>query len=110
MAGWVDSYLKPVGDEQWAKMQMVEFGGMEEALFNLYAITGKEQHLALARRFDHKKFFDPLAEGKDELKGLHAKDRKSTRLNSSHGYISYAVFCLKKKKTNTEQRAIDRLL
>src|SRR2546422_3327419 len=28
-------------------------------------------------------------------------DRKSTRLNSSHGYISYAVFCLKKKKNNT---------
>src|SRR2546422_4500108 len=28
-------------------------------------------------------------------------DRKSTRLNSSHGYISYAVFCLKKKKTQT---------
>src|SRR2546422_6503807 len=27
-------------------------------------------------------------------------DRKSTRLNSSHGYISYAVFCLKKKKQN----------
>src|SRR5687768_18230988 len=29
---------------------------------------------------------------------LFTKDRKSTRLNSSHGYISYAVFCLKKKK------------
>src|SRR2546422_1716475 len=29
-----------------------------------------------------------------------ARDRKSTRLNSSHGYISYAVFCLKKKKKN----------
>src|SRR2546429_4598215 len=29
------------------------------------------------------------------------RDRKSTRLNSSHGYISYAVFCLKKKKKNT---------
>src|SRR2546422_8138405 len=29
-------------------------------------------------------------------------DRKSTRLNSSHGYISYAVFCLKKKKKNKE--------
>src|SRR2546429_5691499 len=28
-----------------------------------------------------------------------AGDRKSTRLNSSHGYISYAVFCLKKKKS-----------
>src|SRR5687768_17889588 len=30
--------------------------------------------------------------------GLPFPDRKSTRLNSSHGYISYAVFCLKKKK------------
>src|SRR2546422_6565276 len=33
-------------------------------------------------------------------RGLNG-DRKSTRLNSSHGYISYAVFCLKKKKNNT---------
>src|SRR2546429_2141928 len=31
------------------------------------------------------------------------RDRKSTRLNSSHGYISYAVFCLKKKKQNLSQ-------
>src|SRR2546422_5262732 len=30
-------------------------------------------------------------------------DRKSTRLNSSHGYISYAVFCLKKKKNTTKE-------
>src|SRR2546422_7860775 len=30
-------------------------------------------------------------------------DRKSTRLNSSHGYISYAVFCLKKKKTTSHK-------
>src|SRR5687768_17942681 len=34
------------------------------------------------------------------------KDRKSTRLNSSHGYISYAVFCLKKKKKQTKDRII----
>src|SRR2546429_5692544 len=32
------------------------------------------------------------------IDGLAMRDRKSTRLNSSHGYISYAVFCLKKKK------------
>src|SRR3989449_8408187 len=31
-----------------------------------------------------------------------SRDRKSTRLNSSHGYISYAVFCLKKKKTRLQ--------
>src|SRR3989449_4917666 len=33
--------------------------------------------------------------------GREMRDRKSTRLNSSHGYISYAVFCLKKKKIKT---------
>src|SRR2546429_4137705 len=36
--------------------------------------------------------------GYDSECRITALDRKSTRLNSSHGYISYAVFCLKKKK------------
>src|SRR2546429_5353353 len=36
------------------------------------------------------------------------KDRKSTRLNSSHGYISYAVFCLKKKKKIIQLISIHR--
>src|SRR2546430_13036584 len=39
--------------------------------------------------------------------GLHEEsdpDRKSTRLNSSHSQISYAVFCLKKKKTSQHER------
>src|SRR2546422_5563878 len=35
------------------------------------------------------------------------RDRKSTRLNSSHGYISYAVFCLKKKKRSTLNMVMD---
>src|SRR2546429_914331 len=35
--------------------------------------------------------------------GRKLTDRKSTRLNSSHGYISYAVFCLKKKKKKKEK-------
>src|SRR3989449_5920722 len=37
----------------------------------------------------------------DALKAAIVLDRKSTRLNSSHGYISYAVFCLKKKNIST---------
>src|SRR2546422_6437585 len=36
-------------------------------------------------------------------------DRKSTRLNSSHGYISYAVFCLKKKKQNSNSHQSAKL-
>src|SRR2546429_6006124 len=42
----------------------------------------------------------------EPLELLQRLDRKSTRLNSSHGYISYAVFCLKKKKK--ESRAYQR--
>src|SRR5256885_11847322 len=41
----------------------------------------------------------PRLTGLDVLRWLHEQDRKSTRLNSSHLVISYAVFCLKKKKT-----------
>src|SRR3712207_7711414 len=39
----------------------------------------------------------------------HRKDRKSTRLNSSHANISYAVFCLKKKKTKKTPISTTRL-
>src|SRR2546427_8502516 len=38
--------------------------------------------------------------------GLPARDRKSTRLNSSHSQISYAVFCLKKKKKPVKHRRL----
>src|SRR2546422_5866834 len=38
--------------------------------------------------------------------GVVVLDRKSTRLNSSHGYISYAVFCLKKKKKPHTKRRV----
>src|SRR2546422_3226400 len=41
---------------------------------------------------------DPDAYYQGKPHALVIGDRKSTRLNSSHGYISYAVFCLKKKK------------
>src|SRR2546429_308847 len=42
---------------------------------------------------------DEPAEKRSKHAAEKAQDRKSTRLNSSHGYISYAVFCLKKKNT-----------
>src|SRR3712207_7545923 len=38
-----------------------------------------------------------------DLGGIEDRDRKSTRLNSSHANISYAVFCLKKKKKSTSR-------
>src|SRR2546429_6040976 len=49
---------------------------------------------------------DPTAVGipreiREDTRVGKRSDRKSTRLNSSHGYISYAVFCLKKKNTKS---------
>src|SRR2546429_6694165 len=45
-----------------------------------------------------------------DLEEHHQVDRKSTRLNSSHGYISYAVFCLKKKKETRTRYYIHQLV
>src|SRR2546430_5181853 len=42
----------------------------------------------------------------DSVRKLHDRDRKSTRLNSSHSQISYAVFCLKKKKNYNKSNSI----
>src|SRR5687768_17916483 len=52
---------------------------------------------------DSREFWQRAEERNEATARLYAdlgltQDRKSTRLNSSHGYISYAVFCLKKKK------------
>src|SRR5256884_3196189 len=59
-----------------------------------------EQVLKSAYVADPLKLYDccPFTDG--------GADRKSTRLNSSHGYISYAVFCLKKKKNRSTTLAI----
>src|SRR5687768_17738072 len=55
------------------------------------------------RQFDHLIQLDAVLTPEDRLlPGLRVQDRKSTRLNSSHGYSSYAVFCLKKKKKKKE--------
>src|SRR3712207_7089527 len=51
----------------------------------------------------------PRGRGQQARGGLRrAGDRKSTRLNSSHANISYAVFCLKKKKKTNENTLIDK--
>jgi len=72
MASWVGRWTGPLSDEHMQRVLEVEQGGMLEVLCNLYAVTGKEQYLRTARRFDHHAVFDPLAQYRDELKGLHA--------------------------------------
>src|SRR5438876_7373381 len=47
---------------------------------------------------------DEAGEDRSRVDVVVGRDRKSTRLNSSHPSISYAVFCLKKKKNNEKQK------
>src|SRR2546422_7887758 len=55
--------------------------------------------LGIPAQFPHRRLGPRSPKSTEFLKPLPIEgDRKSTRLNSSHGYISYAVFCLKKKK------------
>src|SRR2546430_10349067 len=56
-----------------------------------------------ARRPEHHEDRHPLARRPRRPAAARDRDRKSTRLNSSHSQISYAVFCLKKKKKLTTE-------
>lgn len=71
MARWTARFTQPLGDAQMARMLEREYGGMNEVLYNLSAVTGDEEWRDVARRFDHERVFGPLAMGRDELKGLH---------------------------------------
>ncbi|MGA2130969.1 MAG: glycoside hydrolase family 127 protein [Bryobacteraceae bacterium] len=71
MAGWTKRWTDTLSDDDMARVLHVEFGGMNEVLYNLYAVTGVKDYSAAAQRFDHESFYAPLAEGRDELKGLH---------------------------------------
>lgn len=71
IADWVGRWVGPLSDAHMQRVLEVEQGGMLEVLCNLYAVTGNERYLRIARRFDHRALFDPLAGYRDELTGLH---------------------------------------
>jgi DUF1680 family protein len=72
LADWVDWRTHRLSYGQMQMVLQTEFGGLAEALANLYTITGQERYLAAAQRFYHAIVLDPLAEGMDNLPGLQA--------------------------------------
>ncbi len=71
-AGWAYKKLSTLSAGERTTMLRNEFGGVGEAFYNLYAVTGSEEHLWLARFFYHSDVIDPLAERRNELDGKHA--------------------------------------
>src|SRR5687768_13522764 len=105
----IDSYLTHLTVERWLAANSVDSYARDLALLGAFA-AGRETPLDRLARADLEALVrDLMAEGRSPrsvaravacFRGFYRylviEDRKSTRLNSSHGYISYAVFCLKK--------------
>jgi len=71
MARWMGRWTIGISEPQMQRILRTEYGGTNEALYNLAAITGNWRYFETAQRFEQPSFFDPLAGHRDELKGLH---------------------------------------
>jgi DUF1680 family protein len=69
---WCETVTTGLSEEQMQRMLGQEHGGMNEVLADVYAITGNEKYLRLARRFCHQAVLDPLKRHEDQLTGKHA--------------------------------------
>jgi uncharacterized protein len=72
MVAWTDWRTGRLSEEQMQRTLETEFGGMNEVLANLSAVTGNPRYLVVAKRFDHHAVMDAAAQGRDTLTGLHA--------------------------------------
>src|SRR5689334_11565588 len=91
MGGWFRKEVKEVADLNGIKMRIAGLAGQVMAKLGVVP-----QQLAGGD------IYPALEKGTIDAAGELLRDRKSTRLNSSHSSISYAVFCLKKKKRSPE--------
>jgi uncharacterized protein len=69
LADWVDRRTRNLSYQHMQSILETEFGGLPEALANLYAITGDQATLKTAERFYHARFLDPLSANVDHLDG-----------------------------------------
>jgi DUF1680 family protein len=72
MAQWAQEFFLGISAEQRQRVLRTEYGGMNEVLVNLAAVTRKDRYIDAAHAFEQPGFLDPLAGRRDELQGLHA--------------------------------------
>lgn len=71
MANWADKWSADKTEAHMQEILNTEFGGMAESLYNLSALTNQDRWAAAGDRFTKKRFVNPLALRRDELRGLH---------------------------------------
>ena len=90
MAAWVGRHASAAvaqkGMSNWQRVLSTEWGGMNEVLFNLYALTRDPMHLATGRLFNHYAWSAPLAAGVDDLGGNHANTHIPEVIGNAVGY------------------------
>lgn len=72
LGDWVYSRTSKWSTATQTTVLNVEYGGMNDVLYQLYSLTGSENHLSAAHSFDEMTLFDPLYNGEDVLNGKHA--------------------------------------
>lgn len=86
MSDWAYHKLENLSPEQLAIMHKTEFGGMMEAAYNLYSITGNVNDKKLAECFYHHSILDPLAQKEDKLARNHANTQIPKIIGEARGY------------------------
>jgi DUF1680 family protein len=100
LSDWAKKGTDKLNDEKFQRMLICEHGGMNEAMADLYLITGNKDYLELAIRFCHQAILEPLARGVDELEGKHANTQipkvigaaKLYEITGDETYKKMAVF------------------
>ncbi len=72
LGDWVYSHTSNWDEEIQKTVLNIEYGGMNDALYDLYKFTKSEKHLSAAHSFDELTLFEPLYNGNDILNGKHA--------------------------------------
>ena len=86
MARWTERWVQPLDAAAMAQVLEREYGGMNELLYNLAAVTAAPRWQRLAHRFDRQRLLAPLAAGRDELEGLHANTTIPQIIGAARGF------------------------
>lgn len=91
MGNWAYNKLKPLSEETRKKMIRNEFGGFNEAMYELYALTKDEKYLWVAKYFYHDDKIDPLKAGNNDLGTNHANTFIPKLLGEARNYEMFGV-------------------